>query len=217
MGLRSFVALPIDQGGIVARLFMERNADTDVEVLTTSLALGVSPDQALFAALPYRLSPSGGERTGDVGLLYRHIVWRVDTRETTTRLGLLGGVVVPTGEGRDPRVQAGAVMTRYQDRHEWDAAVLWREGLGAAPDSARYDLSWQYRLAPARYPDWGIPAQWNRVLELGGRWTEGNTVTHQITAGLQWVHPQWVFEGGVTQDLNALEHTRFILSMRFHF
>lgn len=148
MGLRSLVALPIDQGGVVARLFWERNADTDVELLTPSLALGLGPRQAMFAALPYRLSPSGSDRTGDFGLLYRHIVWHADTRETTTRFGLLGGAVIPTDEARDPQVQAGAVMTRYQDHHEWDVTLLWREGLGAAPDSARYDLSWQYRLAP---------------------------------------------------------------------
>ena len=61
------------------------------------------------------------------------------------------------------------------------------------------------------------PSQWNTVLELGGRWTAGNTVTHQFTVGLQWVHPRWVLEGGITQDLNEADDTRFILSTRFHF
>ena len=217
MGLRSFVALPLEKGGTVVRLFDEYNADRDVNVLTTNLAFGISGTQTLFLGLPYRLSPSGPDRLADLNVLYRHIVWQVDDEIGTSRLGLLGGVVIPTDNNRDPRVQAGAVATFFRRRHEWDLDVLWVQGLDDAANAARYDISWQYRLTPATYPDWGVAPEWDGVLELNGRWVQGSTFVHQVTAGLQWIHRRWVLEGGVVQDLNGPEDTRFVLSTRIHF
>lgn len=217
MGLRSFVALPIEKGGTVLRLFAERNTDTDVDMLTTELAYGISGTQTLFFGLPYRLSPAGSDRTGDLSALYRHIVWQVDDDAGTSRLGLLGGAILPTESGRDGQLQAGAIATFYRRRHEWDLDLLYQKGLDQARDSGRYDLSWQYRLAPATYPEWGIGSEWDSVLELNGRWTEGNETVHQFTTGLQWIHRRWVLEGGVVQDLNGPEDTRFVLSTRIHF
>ncbi len=217
MGLRSFVALPLEKGGTVLRLFDEYNADQDVNVLTTNLAYGISGTQTLFLGLPYRLSPSGPDRLSDLNVLYRHVVWQVDDEVGTSRLGLLGGVMVPTDSGRDLRVQVGAVATFFRRRHEWDLDVLWVQGTGNAPNAARYDISWQYRLTPATYPKWGAATEWDGVLELNGRWIEGNTMVHQATAGLQWIHRRWVLEGGVVQDLNGPEDTRFVLSVRIHF
>ncbi len=217
MGLRSFVALPLEKGGTVLRLFDEHNLDSDVNVLTTNLAFGISGKQTLFLGLPYRLSPSGGDRLSDLNVLYRHIVWQVDDEAGTSRLGLLGGVVVPTDSDRDLRVQAGVVATFFRRRYEWDLDALWVQGTGNAPDAARYDISWQYRLTPASYPEWGAASEWDGVLELNGRWVEGNTFVHQFTTGLQWIHRRWVLEGGVVQDLNGPEDTRLVLSMRIHF
>lgn len=217
MGLRSFVALPLEKGGVVLRLFDQQNLSQETNVLTTSLAYGISGKQTIFFALPYRLSPSGGERTGDVSILYRHTVWQVDDDAGTSRLALLGGGVVPTDSDRDGRLQAGAVATFYRRRFEWDLNVLWVQGLGNAPNTARYDISWQYRLAPTNYPEWGIKSEWDGVLELNGRWVEGNTFVHQITAGLQWIHLRWVLEGGIVQDLNGPQDTHLVLSTRVHF
>lgn len=217
MGLRSFVALPLEKGGTVLRFFDEYNLDRDVNILSTNLAYGISGKQTLFFGLPYRLSPSGGDRLSDLNVLYRHIVWQVDDDIGTSRLGLLGGVVVPTDSGRDLRVQAGAVATFFRRRHEWDLDVLWVQGTGNVPNSARYDISWQYRLTPAAYPEWGAATEWDGVLELNGRWVEGNTLVHQFTAGLQWIHRRWVLEAGVVQDLNGPQATRLVLSTRIHF
>ncbi len=217
MGLRSFVALPLEKGGVVLRLFDQHNLSEDVNVLTTSLAYGIGRKQTLFFALPYRLSPSGSDRTGDLSVLYRHTVWQVDDTAGTSRLGLLGGGLVPTDSDRDGRLQVGAVATFYRRRHEWDMNVLWVQGLGNAPNAARYDISWQYRLTPASYPEWGVGSEWDGVLELNGRWVEGNTFVHQVTAGLQWIHLRWVLEGGIVQDLNGPQDTRLILSTRIHF
>ena len=216
MGLRSFVALPLDQGGSVLRLFAERNDDANADGLTTEFAYGVRYDQTLILGLPYRLSPAGADRTGDLSLLYRYTAWREDRPDGTSRLGLLGGAVLATDAARDHRAQAGAVVTFYRNRHEWDLDFLWIDGLGKTPDAARYDVSWQYRLSPAVYPAWGIGSQWNAVLELGGRWGRGDAVTHQATVGGQYVQRQWVAEGGVVRDINDPHETRYIVSIRWH-
>lgn len=217
MGLRSFAALPLEQGGTVVRLFGERNTDTDVDTLVTELAYGVNADQTLFLGLPYRLSPAGSDRTGDLSALYRYTVWRVDEEHGTRRASLLGGVVLPTDSARDTRLQLGGVATFYRGRQEWDLDFLWIDGLGNTADSARYDISWQYRLSPERRPAWGLGTEWDTVVELGGRWNEGDETLHQFTLGLQHIQKNWVLEGGVVQDLNGPENTRFVLSTRFHF
>jgi len=217
MGLRSFVALPIEKGGTVLRLFDEYNFNSNVNVLTTNLAYGISGRQTFFLGLPYRLSPSGGNRLKDLRVMYRHIVWQVDDDSGTSRLGLLGGVLVPTNGDRDVGVQAGAVATFVRRRHEWDVDALWVQGTGKAPNAARYDISWQYRLTPASYPKWGSVGEWHSVLELNGRWAEGQTFVHQVTAGLQRIHRRWVLEGGLVQDLNGAQDTRLVLSLRMHF
>ncbi len=218
MGIRSFVALPLEEGGTVLRLFGERNQDKSRNALTTSLAYGVGARQTLFLGLPYRFFSAGkGRRLGDLNTLYRYTAWQSDTMQGTSRLGLLGGVIVPTDRDRDPALQTGAVATFFRHRYEWDLDGLWVEGLEDAKDRARYDIAWQYRLSPAEYADWGIGGEWDLDLELGGRWERGDDMVHQATVGLQSIHKRWVLEGAAVQDLNGPEDTRFILSTRFHF
>ncbi len=217
MGIRSFVALPIESGGTVVRLVDEHIADTEVNRLIGNLAYGISAKQTLFLGLPYRLSSGQGDRLGDLSLLYRHIVWQEDTMQGTSRMGLLGGAVLPTDSARDEHLSLGAVATFYRQRHEWDLDLLWFEGTGEAKDRARYDIAWQYRLSPAEHAEWGIGSEWDLDLELGGRWERGQEMVHQATVGLQSIHARWVFEGALVQDLNGTEDTRYILSARFHF
>ena len=216
MGLRSFVALPVEKGGSVLRATAEHNADTEANQLTLSTAYGISHRQTLLFKVPYRLSSGDGHRTGDVSALYRLIVRQSDTEHGTDRLGLLGGVVIPTNSKRDEGVQMGAIFTHYRGRNEIDIDVLYQQGLGNRNNTARYDLSWQHRIKPSTYPDWGIPHEWHVVTELGGRWSEGQSTVHQFTVGIQRVAKRWVLEGGVIQDLNEPRHTRFLVSVRFH-
>ncbi len=217
MGLRSFVALPVEKGGAVIRLSFEHTEDADTDILTTSTAYGINVRQTLLFGFPYRLSPAGDNRQGDLSLLYRHIIVQGDSLSGTNRLGLLGGVVIPTDDDRDLVIQAGFVFTHFKNRHEIDIDTLYQAGLDNRPDSGRYDLSWQYRLSPTEYPEWGISQEWYSVLELNGRWREGKPITHQVTAGLQWVHQAWVLEGGIAKDLNNENELRYLLNVRFHY
>jgi len=120
MGLRSFVALPVDKGGSVGRLSIDRNTDTDTSILFANSAYGLSHNQTLLMGLPYRLSPSGNNRTGDASILYRHIVLQSDHPQGTHRLGLLAGIIADTDSARDNAIQLGFVDTLYQQRHELD-------------------------------------------------------------------------------------------------
>jgi len=58
MGLRSFVALPVDKGGTVIRLKFEHAKDADADSLTTSAAYGFTGTQILLLDMPWRLSSS---------------------------------------------------------------------------------------------------------------------------------------------------------------
>lgn len=217
MGLRSFVALPVEQGGRVVRTLVERNTDEDIDTLFLNGAYGLSGRQTLLLELPYRLSQSGKDRVGDLSVLYRQITWQDDTIAGTRRLGLLAGGVIPSDSNRDPALQAGFVTTVYRGRSEWDLDALYLLGLADRSDEARYDLSVQYRLIPAQYPDWGLGAEWVTVIELNGRWQKGEAMVHQVTGGLQWIHRNWVLEGGLVQDLNGPHDDRIILGIRVHF
>ncbi|GJL83577.1 MAG: hypothetical protein DHS20C01_32110 [marine bacterium B5-7] len=216
MGLRSFVALPINKGGAVLRLQHESNQDTNARVAILNAAYGISATQAIFFGQPYRLEPKGSDRLRDTSILYRYTASQQDTSWGTKRLGLLAGVVVPTDGGRDSAIQAGLVSTVFSGRHELDFDVLYQAGTGERLDSGRYDLSWQYRLIPKQYQDWGIGKELHGVIDLGGRWTEGGTTVHQVTMGLQWVNPSWVLEAGVFQDINGLKQTHALVSLRIH-
>jgi len=217
MGLRSFVALPVEKGGKVLRAQLVRNYDLDQNTAIANLAYGLSGNQTLLLGVPYRLSPGGGDQLGDLSALYRRTVWQVDAPGRTSRLALLGGAIISTTGDRDFAIQAGAVATFYRGRYEWDLNVLYQAGQVDRPDAGRYDISWQYRLTPAEYPDWGLSTEWDVVLELGGRYSEGRSTIHQATGGLQWIHRRWVLEGGITKDLNGPRDRRALLSIRWHF
>lgn len=217
MGLRSFVALPVDRGGTVFRFQLERNQDTDINRAIVNSAYGLSAYQTLLFGIPYRLSPSGADQLGDLNVLYRHNLSQQDFFGGTRRHSALAGVVIPSDSDRDAAIQAGWVSTFYSGRNEWDVDALVQAGINNRPDRGRYDISWQHRLAPSRYPEWGLGTEWNSVIELGGRWTQGSETLHQVTLGLQWIQSRWVIEGGVFQDVNGSKQKQYLLSGRFHF
>ena len=217
MGIRSFVALPVDKGGWVSRFQYMRNFDSDVSTFITSGAYGLTGKDTLLFGLPYRLAPSGSNRLGDFSALYRHTLWQEDTEFSTKRLALLAGGVLATDSERDSAVQLGLVTTFFHDRNGLDIDFLYRKGLGSRIDDGRYDVSWQYRLSPLEYPEWGFTTEWYSVIELNGRWVQGHSMDHQITVGAQWVHHNWVLEGALIQTFNNNNETQLLISTRFHF
>jgi len=216
MALRSFVALPLEQGGIVLRLQDLETLNRDNNVAIANFAYGIAGRHTLLLGMPYRLSPSDSNRSGDVSVLYRYTAWQKDFAEGTYRLGLLGGGLIPTNGMSDGGVQFGAVATFYRGRHELDVDGLLAQGFGKSPDTGRYDLSYQFRLYPAEYAETGLAPQWDTILEYNGRWQQGSPIIHQATMGLQWIHASWVLEGGLIKDLNTPHDTKLIMSARIH-
>lgn len=216
MGLRTFVALPLEQGGMVFRLQDLETLNSNKNIAIANFAYGITGKQTLFFGIPYRLSPSGKNRPGDLSVLYRYTAWQKDFKDGTYRLGLLGGGLIPTTNASNGGAQGGTVTTFYKGRHELDLDALWGQGFGKSPNRTRYDVSYQFRLSPAEYPETGFSPEWWAVVEYNGRWQQNQNLIHQTTVGLQWIHATWVLEGGVIQDINGPYDTQFIVSIRIH-
>ncbi|PHS37136.1 MAG: hypothetical protein COB07_11320 [Sulfurovum sp.] len=95
MGLRSFVALPVDKGGSVLRFQNIYASQSEVDLFVTSFAYGIDAKQTVLIGMPYRLKPSIGERQGDVSLLYRYMLLQDDRFDGTSRFALLAGAIIP--------------------------------------------------------------------------------------------------------------------------
>lgn len=216
MPLRAFAALPLETGGTVVQVMTTRTPETDDTQLAVSAAYGVAARHTLMLGAPYRLEPGGPDRWGDMDVLYRYTAWQIDEAEGTRRLGVLTGAAIPLDDQGSASPQAGLVGTWFQGRQEWDASGLYRADNGA-PDSARLDLAWQYRLLPRSRADWGLGSEWYGILEWGTRWQEHQNAQQQVTVGLQWLNARWVVEGGVTQDLNGPDDTHWSIGARAHF
>lgn len=216
MGTRTFVALPIEQGGMVFRLQDLETLNNNNNIAIGNFAYGITGKQTLLFGFPYRLSPSGPNRSGDVSVLYRYTAWQKDFADGTYRFGLLGGGLIPTNSNSNGGVQGGGVATFYKGRHELDVDALWDQGFRRSSNRAQYDVAYQYRLTPAEYPETGLVSQWKIDVEYNGRWQQNQQLIHQATVGLQWVHAMWVLEGGVIQDINGPHDTQFIVSARIH-
>ena len=59
MGLRSFVALPLDIDGYVVRFSYEHLTTHDIGIFITSAAYGLTHNQTLLFAIPYTKASSG--------------------------------------------------------------------------------------------------------------------------------------------------------------
>ena len=212
--------------------------ESDVLVSSQILLYGITPRLTALGILPILLheevevdgDAAGRDPTaGDLTLLARYIVLRDDYAPLSTRrLGLLGGMKVPSGPDRfgtpsfDPIL--GLVGSWAADRHELDADLLFtvtteRRGVETG-DRLRYDLAYRYRLWPDRFR--GRLVQLNGLVELNGHWTSvtredgrtrGDTGGHElfVSPGLQLVTSRFVVEASLQlpafQDLrgNQLE------------
>ena len=216
-GIRSLVALPLESGGIIARLQAIGSSSPDNTTVAGTVLYGLTRRQTLIISVPYRDLEFGDNGFGYVTGLYRGTVYQHDEPNATSRVAVIAGLRLPTDSNLDPQIAAGLVATVYKQRSEWDFDLVWMEGLGRSGNNARYDVSWQYRLTPSEYPEWGIPTEWEAVVELGGRYAQGSEMVHQLTVGALWVHPDWVLEAGIIQDLNGPDVTSLLLGIRKHF
>lgn len=214
MGLRAFVAMPLEPGGAVFRVMAINNPDAEATTVMANVAYGLSSTQTVFFAWPYRFADNneGGQ---DPSLLYRYLALNYFGKDQSFRLGLLGGLVLPYKDNSETKVQAGFAMTGATSRNQVDADFLWVDGLGRSKDAARFDVSWQYRILPFKRSAWGNDTEWYSVVEMGGRWQEQNNTTYQATIGAQRITSHWIFEGGVVRDLNNKEQTQYLLSARY--
>ena len=81
LGLRSMVAVPIAEGDFVFRMMNNSLNKPYMDALGFGLAYGLPNDGALFIGMPYRLTPAGPNRTGNVSALYRYIIKREDRKD----------------------------------------------------------------------------------------------------------------------------------------
>lgn len=217
MGLRTFVALPVEKDGGVFRFLYDYNNDSKQRLLNVNVAYGLSSNQTFLMSIPYIYDLEGKRQLDELSFLYRNILWKDDRLSGTTRIGFLGGALLPSQDTQNTSALLGFVVTHFNERHEIDFDVLYNTGSGDKAKNVRYDLSWQYRLSPNRRPDWGLATEFNSVLEINNRWIDGKGTSNEITIGLQWIHPSWVLEGGVVQGISGSDDMRYILSTRFHF
>lgn len=177
-------ALPVSAGHAVGReqvILAEAELDDDrIEELqsVTVLGYGVTPDLALFVAVPWidRDFTAAGQATreasglGDLRAFARYTLLRQDMQGGTLRLAPFVGIELPTGETREgdvagllpPPLQPGSGSTDFFGGAvaSW-ASVDWnfdaqialqenrRDGGFAAGDVFQADLAVQKRLLPA--------------------------------------------------------------------
>ncbi len=130
---------------------------------------------------------------GDVELLGKYRVYTRDYTAATSRLSLLAGTDVPTGQSgdadargklpRDLQLGSGSIdpilgtaYTWQSLDDEWDASLTYRFNTTANKfefgDILKYTVAYQRRVWPAQLPERGLYAQWNVVLEANGQWQQ---------------------------------------------
>lgn len=246
-GINTDVALPVHQGGFVFRsqLRYQRLAndptvlgrETTVWAAPLVVVYGVTSRTTVIGALPYIFesstsNPAGApvedQRSGlaDLRLLIRQTVFVRDGVQRTSRLGLLGGIEIPSGsEGfssNTTQYLLGGVYTLQHGRHELDVDNVWKlngeaDGVDAG-DEYQADAAYQLRVAPWNWPESGAPAQVYGVLEAnwsmrqrssvgGARVADSGGSRLFLSPGLQLVTRQVIYEASlqlpVMRDLNG--------------
>ncbi|MBD3610609.1 MAG: hypothetical protein HUJ30_08675, partial [Gammaproteobacteria bacterium] len=126
MGIRSFVAMPIDKGGSMLR--MQYIDAGNMTTLMTNYAYGLTGTQTLIVGLPYQLSPQVNKGRGDINLLYRYIGWHKSDTEKMVMAALLAVVLISEQSDNSPKF-VGAI-TYSRGLREEDFSAFWRQGTG---------------------------------------------------------------------------------------
>jgi hypothetical protein len=237
LGLRAFVAVPLAKGDWMLRELYMNNDTAKMEVMMTAVGYGITAKDMIMVMAPAVVKPAKNPSISNVTVLYRRTLFQKDTADTTLRLGLLAGADIATSStvttsGNSATTKnlygatdAGLVATYFKGRNQFDVDYLYKVGEQSRINSYQYDTSWQYRLSPAEFSEWGLGHMINAVVEYSGRWNNVTELVHQGTLGLQYVSGQLVVEGGVVQDLNkpkaagggyGKKATTYLLGFRLH-
>ena len=183
-------------------------ADRNNWVLAIPLTVvyGFTQSVAGIIKIPYLhkelRSTTGGERVvrqdagvGDITLLAKGRVYTRDFLGATSRLSLLGGLEVPSGQSGDADARGklsrtlqlgsgswdpimGAAYTWQSLDDEWDLNLTYQFNTTANKfefgDVLKHTVAYQRRILPRRLPEQGEYAQLNVVLEANGMWAQKN-------------------------------------------
>ncbi len=171
-----------------------------------TLVYGFTASIAGIVKIPYLhkelRSTSGGDRivrqdagVGDITLLAKGRVYTRDFPGATSRLSLLGGLEVPSGQSGDADARGklsrtlqlgsgswdpimGAAYTWQSLDDEWDVNLTYQFNTTANKfefgDVLKHTVAYQRRILPRRLPERGEYTQVNVILEANGIWAQKN-------------------------------------------
>jgi len=180
----------------------DQNRSMVVQTVKQVVVYGFTQSTAGFFVVPYLDKDlrtfSNGQRVsretsgfGDIKLFLKQRLFRKDAPGMTTRLAILGGLEVPTGEqrssdglGRLPaavRISsgswdpfAGVVFTRQSQWYEFSQDLVYQVNTGHRDlhlgDVLQHDTGVWLRVWPQESPEWQAPRALHAVLELNGVW-----------------------------------------------
>lgn len=180
----------------------DQNRSMTIQTVKQVVIYGVTGSTAAFLVVPYQdkdlRTSSGGQRISrqdsglaDLKLFVKQRIWRKDMPGDTTRLSILGGLELPTGEhhetdglGRLPpslRLGSGSVdpftgvvFTRQTQRYEFSQDFVYQVNTGHDDlqfgDVLRHDTGMWLRVWPKEFPEWEEPKSVHAVLEFNGVW-----------------------------------------------
>ena len=183
-----------------------QNRDSRVWKFPQTIVYGFTERFAGIITVPYLnkelRTVSGTERViredagiGDITLLTKCKVYKRDAPGATSRLAMIGGLELPTGQtgdsdtlGKLPRTRqlgsgswdpiVGAAFTRQTLNDEWDISTTYQFNTVANNfefgDVLKYTVAYQKRIWPWELPEWGEYTQLNVVLEANGIWAQKN-------------------------------------------
>ena len=118
--------------------------------------------------------------SADFTFLLRQTVYARDAVQRTSRLGVLGGLEIPSGaedlSSHSTDFLLGGVYTLQTGRHEFDSDLLYKVNTEARDldlgEELRFNAAYELRVSPWQWPQRGTPPQLFAVLEVNGRSAE---------------------------------------------
>jgi len=181
-----------------------RDRQLEVLALPQTLVYGVTEKAAVIVTVPFlnkELDETDAQGRfsrkdaglGDVVLLGKYRIYTRDFPAATSRLALVAGTDLPTGQSGDADARGklprdlqlssgsadpivGAAYTWQSLGDEWDVSLTYQFNTTANKfefgDVLTYTLAYQRRIWPVKLPERGLYAQWNIVLEANGQWEQ---------------------------------------------